>query len=436
VRDSDGYVEIVGNEVLRTINRNAPSLAFLKTDTARALVSDGSLLEYELISDGNLVSPRIGFVSYPSEWCDEQLYDAAQFTLSLARRALEQGFELKDASAYNILFEGAIPRFCDHLSFVPILSREWWAMGQFARHFIFPLLLSNKTGWSSLRYHQISTDGIDPDLSGRLLGYKKFLTLAWPMMISRLRSDASAEGYKLSQTAKGSYHEALIAYCSWCLKIPRHNKASHWFHYVSTRSHYSNDASILKKTVVGEWLGKTSPKWVIDLGCNTGEFACIAAESGASVVAIDSDHDCITSVYRSAVKNGRKNIYPVIADITDLQSSGGWIGIEKPNLIERLKSCGEMVMCLGLLHHFIAAGSIPISHVAKFLAKLSDRFLILEIVYPSDPMVVNLMSSRRRTDAYPSSEDQILEISKYFELFEKKRINETRELVLFTRRQA
>ena len=84
MHDPDGYVEIVGNEVLRTIKTGATSLEFLRSETARALVSEGDLLEYKFISDDKLVSPRIGFVSYPSEWCNEQLYDAARFTLTLA----------------------------------------------------------------------------------------------------------------------------------------------------------------------------------------------------------------------------------------------------------------------------------------------------------------------------------------------------------------
>src|SRR3989338_8637035 len=46
----------------------------------------------------------IPFVSYPYEWCFGELKDAALLTLRIARRALEHGMVLKDASAYNIQF--------------------------------------------------------------------------------------------------------------------------------------------------------------------------------------------------------------------------------------------------------------------------------------------------------------------------------------------
>lgn len=434
MRDPDGHVEFVGNEVLRTIKPGVSSIAFLKTEAARSMVNEGALLEYQFISDDKLVSPRIGFVSYPSEWCDSQLYDAARFTLTLARRALEQGYELKDASAYNIIFEGVFPRFCDHLSFVPITSKQWWAMGQFARHFILPLLLAKKLSWHALRFHQLSADGIDPAQASRLLGLKKFITLAWPMMLDRSSRDTSGDQLQLSIDVESPYHQSLIAYCGWCLKNPCEKQSSDWSGYVKTRSHYALEASFLKREVVVEWISHVSPNWVIDLGCNTGEFSYLAANAGPSVVAIDSDHACIAEIYRSAVQRGLKKIYPVIADITDLHSGGGWLGTERPDLISRLKSCGELVMCLGLMHHFIAGNSIPLSHVAQFLAELTEKFLILEVISPTDPMVVSLMSSRRRSDIYPSSDDQICEIGKYFEILKSQKVNETRELLLCAKR--
>lgn len=400
------------------------------------MVADGTLLEYQFIFDDKLVSPRIGFVSHPSEWCDEQFYDAAQFTLTLAKCALQQGYELKDASAYNIIFEGCVPRFCDHLSFVPITSKQWWAMGQFARHFIFPLLLARKLGWHAMRFHQVSVDGIDPAQASRLLGFKKFLTLAWPMMVASPSPSQGTSGdqRQLSEDVASSHHQSLITYCGWCLNNPRKDESSHWSGYVATRSHYAAEESVLKREVVAEWIVSAAPSWVIDLGCNTGEFSSIAANAGASVVAIDSDHACITNVYRSAAQQGSKKIYPVIADVTDLHAAGGWLGTEKPDLINRLKSCGEMVMCLGLLHHFIAGSSIPVAYVAQFLANLTAKFLIVEVISPSDPMVLSLMVSRRRTDSYPNSTDQMNEFHKYFELLKTQKINETRDLVLYSKR--
>src|SRR5262245_58354045 len=57
------------------------------------------------------------FVSYPYEWCFSQLKEAALLTLRIARLALRFGLTLKDASAYNVQFRGALPVFIDTTSF-------------------------------------------------------------------------------------------------------------------------------------------------------------------------------------------------------------------------------------------------------------------------------------------------------------------------------
>jgi len=65
-----------------------------------------------------VIQPEIvDFISYPYEWCFNQLKDAAILTLAIARRALEFGMSLKDASAYNIQFHHGRPIFIDPLSF-------------------------------------------------------------------------------------------------------------------------------------------------------------------------------------------------------------------------------------------------------------------------------------------------------------------------------
>jgi len=53
----------------------------------------------------------LGFPCYPHEFTALQLYDAAKLTLSLAIEALEQGWVLKDASAWNVLFDNGKPVF-------------------------------------------------------------------------------------------------------------------------------------------------------------------------------------------------------------------------------------------------------------------------------------------------------------------------------------
>ena len=49
-------------------------------------------------------SRRLPVVSYPSEWSFPMLRDAALLTLDANLAALDSGFILKDASAFNVVF--------------------------------------------------------------------------------------------------------------------------------------------------------------------------------------------------------------------------------------------------------------------------------------------------------------------------------------------
>ena len=89
---------------------------FLKTRTAREAMEHGKLVrstrvdpgefpEIEAVSAGE--HERIPFPSFPYEWPAEMLHAAGALTLDLADSALEEGFGLKDATPYNVLFRGA-----------------------------------------------------------------------------------------------------------------------------------------------------------------------------------------------------------------------------------------------------------------------------------------------------------------------------------------
>ena len=51
-----------------------------------------------------LLPEQIETITYPYEWCSEQLRDAALLTLDVLEAAMDKGMILKDASAFNIQF--------------------------------------------------------------------------------------------------------------------------------------------------------------------------------------------------------------------------------------------------------------------------------------------------------------------------------------------
>jgi len=79
-----------------------------------------SLRQVDLpIPTGSLVleHQRADFPSFPYEWPAEMLHAAGTLTVELARAYLDEGIGLKDATPYNVLFDGPCPLVVDVLSF-------------------------------------------------------------------------------------------------------------------------------------------------------------------------------------------------------------------------------------------------------------------------------------------------------------------------------
>src|SRR5687767_10599939 len=100
MRDPRGNTSAAGERVVRRLIEPLPPDDFLNLPAARELVHSGLLVDYERVDDTHVSSPRIAWLSQPSEWSRAQLLDAALLTLDVAGKALQSGFELKDASAW------------------------------------------------------------------------------------------------------------------------------------------------------------------------------------------------------------------------------------------------------------------------------------------------------------------------------------------------
>ena len=156
----------------------------------------------------------IAFANYPYEWAPRMLLAAASLTIQMASEAVEAGFMLKDATPYNIMFEGARPVFLDLLSFKPRDPREglWRPWAQFTRTFVYPLLASRYFG---LRLDEVllsNIDGVEPERMARLCPAWRLLlppflgTVSIPALLSRRADKAAPERFH-SQSARDA-HEA------------------------------------------------------------------------------------------------------------------------------------------------------------------------------------------------------------------------------------
>jgi hypothetical protein len=410
MRDPAGRLASYGDQMVRTLSEQLSPDHFLYGAVARRLVGEGKLVDFSFSKSNEIISPKLGFVSFPSEWVNEQLLDAAKFTLELCRQLKDDNWELKDASAWNVLFYGCKPVFCDHLSFQRITTRQWYSFGQFVRHFIFPLYLARHRNLSIADAFKIRRDGLSPEYVKSIFGLRRFFTPIWPLMISSGSSFRLSESRSVSRT----YHSQLFQLLDWMLKniLTDRKKSDHWRNYTSERDHYSADALRMKKEVIHRWLFQINPRWVLDLGSNTGEFSLIAADLGANVVAVESDHDALEALYLSSVS--KSTIYPILTDLGDAGGGRGWACSEFPSLFERLLNRFDASMMLALIHHLAISESIPYIDIAKFLHGTTKRYAIVELIREDDPQVMRLLIARGRTPHEFTIDNQLNAFFKYF----------------------
>ena len=103
------------------------------------------------------------------------LRQAALLTLDLSSECLGAGFQLKDASAYNIAFDRGQPVFIDVGSIEKGYSGLWIGYSQFVSHFLIPLLITSRLGIPFQPLLRTYLEGIPLEVGARLFRGTKLL---------------------------------------------------------------------------------------------------------------------------------------------------------------------------------------------------------------------------------------------------------------------
>jgi len=436
-------------QLVRSTRVSARELVELERDLALPESEAGSLwLEHE----------RIAFASFPYEWPPEMLHAAASLTLDLAEAALEEGFGLKDATPYNVLFRGAQAVFVDVLSFErrDPLDSTWLAYGQFVRTFLLPLAAQRYFGLPIDRVLSGQRDGIDPETIYAWANWRRRLTPPLLGLVSIpkwLSGDKKETGLSYRSKRAGSAEQArfvlggLLRSCRRQLKAlaPKEHTESAWSGYLDHKSLYSPAQLEQKERFVGQALdslvhGMARPARVLDIGANEGRFSFLAARRGAEVVAIDSDPTVIGSIWRrtSAEKLAENlNVLPLVVDFTRPTPAVGWRNQECPSFLDRVEKKFDMVMFLAVAHHILVTERIPLEDLLALADELSRDFVLIEFVAPADPMFQRIV--RGRDELYSHFSPAWFEAAAMarFELVRSERIDGLhRWLYLFRRRRA
>ncbi len=382
---------------------------------------------------------QLGFISYPYEWCFNQYKDAAILTLSIARRALEYGMVLKDASAYNIQFHEGRPIFIDTLSFEAYKEGSpWVAYKQFCQHFLAPLALMAKTDIRLLGLMRNYIDGIPLDLASALLpkSTKLHFGLATHIHI-HARSQQKYADQKLSQKELSGKisKQALFNLIDSLLTVVRSLRVetimTEWSDYYQDNN-YTKSSFEAKRDLVADFVKQVNPKTVWDLGGNTGEFSRCASNLDIPTISFDIDPGAVQQNYTIVKAEKEKFMLPLIMDLTNPSPAIGWHNQERDSLKER--GPADLIMALALIHHMAIANNVPLREVARSFAELGE-YLLIEFVPKQDSQVVRLLSSR--LDIFPDYNPEGFKqaFSEYYTILDEKPVTGSERTMYLMKRK-
>lgn len=457
-RDPAGRLLHYKGRIIRVLNSTGERefSRSISSEVLKKFVSSGNLVTAEVLSSAEKESlsaelkqkfeisedeyssliehQRIPFPTYPYEWTPEMLYAAGGLTLDLAEKLLDEGLGLKDATPYNILFNGAKPVFVDWLSFEKRdpLNPIWLTQAQFVRTFILPLLVNKHLGVTLAEIFMSNRDGLEPEAVYKMLkGTSKlkppfFSMVTLPKMLGANKAKDTSIYKEQSSDSADKARFILEQQFKRLRKLlkkaePNRSQTSDWAEYVGPKQHFTEKYLKQKDDFVNEVLSEYKPKSLLDIGCNTGYFSSIAAKNGTSVVSLDQDSVSVGNVWRLARQNDL-DILPLVVDITRPSPGIGWRNSENPSFLDRIRGKFEAVLMLAVIHHMMVTERIPLPEIFSLIAEITTNILIIEFVPPDDKMFKIISRGRDHLFTYLDNDYFRREAEKHFQIVRSEKL--------------
>ncbi len=440
-RDPSGFVIDDGSQIFRKLTNSAGQATYSLLETApivKRLIEDQKLVSYQVAEQENdsitLSHPRVWFPSYPYEWSAHMLYEAGILTCQLSERLLSEGLGLKDATPYNVLFEGPRPLFVDIAS---IEKREpkdplWLPFAQFQRMFLLPLWIQ-QFGVGLTEVFLTHADGISAEYCHKIAKKLDWMTLSlvrFPLWLAKLKKPSLYRKHHVRSAELAQFILCrLFKKCKKQLEsLGKYTLRSKWSLYMTTLDHYSEKAFTQKEQWVKTWLTQCAPKTVLDVGCNTGHFSKLAAKQNARVVAIDYDSAVIDRLFQQ-VQEEQLDVLPLVVNLARPTPATGWNNGECSSFLKRAEGKFDLVLMLAVIHHMLVTERIPMAEIARLASGLTKQWIILEFVSQEDEKFIELTRGRDlyRHLTYSYFQDCF---EKYFTFEQTCSIHPTRTLVL------
>lgn len=442
-RDPSGYIFIDEGIVKRCI---LPIYfkqyqALKKANVFQTLSKAGLLIKHSEISSSEteiVIQPeQIPFITYPYEWSFNQYKEAALLTLKLQKYCLENGFSLKDATAFNVTFHKGKAVFVDTLSFDFYEDNTpWRAYKQFVTHFLGPLVLAHFHGAQTLKLMSNFIDGIPIKMLSSMLPFKTRLN---PFLYSNIHllakfEDKHNEDYngeakqsKLSKKAQLNIITSLYDYIK-NLSLKEH---SEWGNYYD-KTNYSDDAFTEKAKIIDNWVNKINAKSIIDVGGNDGTFVRQINHNFDLALVCDIDNNAVDFNHKTLKINKESNMLPFVLDVLNPSAAVGFENKERQSFLDRItKFAPNVTSALAVIHHMSLSGNVPFEMSAQFFASFSEH-LIIEFPKREDSWVQRLLNTKGEFKAhfdFYNIDNFEASYLKYFTLIEKIVINDSQRVM-------
>ena len=437
-RDPRSQLISTSDRVVRRFDDSGASAfrAAAESGVLTGLVEEGLITPYEIVSTDPLevAADLIPFVSYPTEWTAGMLRDAGLVTLSVARRLWDSGFHLRDASAHNIVFDGAKPVFVDLGSVGAGHTPSWSAYGQFCDHFLNPLLIA--TNLAVPMKEVLGLEGTPVSTTSSLLySFHRFGRGVMTNVKLRDRLERKHASDTLEQRTSvrrdlrlspGAI-DALMAKMERTLQRMTFGRDSHWVGYDGGNTYTSDQEEVRDSAIRRFATANETRTRAVDIGANTGRHSEILSESFSSVISIDSDPAAVEAHRESRIGADRGGgVFPVVGDLANPTPARGFMNEERASLIDRIAN-SDAAIWMAVIHHLSISRSIPLSGLAELALRLAPRHLV-EFVGPEDPMA-QLLSAGVNGEHHPYSVEVFeTAFGEYFEVDELGQSQEHRTL--------
>ena len=448
-RDPSGNIFIQDEIVLRTVNPiYFTQYNSLKESGFYKKLFDNSLLipHQEVAAEENHITlkpEKIPFFSYPYEWSFGQYKHAALHTLKLQKYCLQNGYTLKDATAFNITFHNGAPIFVDTLSFDIYNEGEpWRAYKQFIMHFLAPLVLAKYYGNDMLKSLVQYIDGIPLQKAAKLLPFTaRFSPVLYTNIFlaakydSKYSSDEGGSEKKVT-ISKQSHIRILDSLYNY-IKDLTLNEKTEWKDYYSI-TNYDAEAFEYKKQLVNKWYKSINATKLVDLGGNDGTFSRVLKDSAAEILVTDIDPNAVDYNYKQVLQHKEKNILPLVSDLLNPSPGIGFNNKERSSLRQRIKDNSyDVALALALIHHISLTGNVPFEMSAQMFASLTP-YLIIEFPDRDDSWVSFLLKSKREFAGhfdYYGKENFEKDYTLFFDIIEKQQIPGTERTMYLLKRK-